>query len=128
MVVKSARLLCRLVVAGLGFGSAARLDSLQGCNHLWQHLLITEGCLDYHTMFNGNLPYDEYYNPQHKQRYVSRVPPQRAVLLISPHRNPPQSQSEDTVQIALGKLKSRSINNLDAKPALLLRLFPYIAQ
>lgn len=52
---------------GPGSGSAAQLASPRGHNHLWHHLLITESCLDYHTTFNGRLPYDEYHNPQHKR-------------------------------------------------------------
>lgn len=107
MAVTSAHLTAASVLlveaAGLGFGSAAQLNSPQGCNHLRQHLLITEGCLDYHTMFNGKLPYDEYH--QHKEQYIFCVPPQSTVLLISPHQvpPPPYSQTQYTVKIALGK-------------------------
>lgn len=99
MAVTSAHLTAASVLlveaAGLGFGSAAQLNSPQGCNHLRQHLLITEGCLDYHTMFNGKLPYDEYH--QHKEQYIFCVPPQSTVLLISPHQVPPTPLFSDSV-------------------------------
>lgn len=52
--------------AELHSGSAAPHSSPQGCNHLQHHLLITQGCLDYHTMFNGKLADDEYCNTQQK--------------------------------------------------------------
>lgn len=117
MAVKSAHLTAASVLlveaAGLGFGSAAQLNSPQGCNHLLQHLLITEGCLDYHTMFNGKLPYDEYH--QHKERYIFCVLPQSTVLLISPHQIPPPPLTlRLSIQYTLhwenvGKVKNRSI-------------------
>lgn len=76
----------------LGSGSAAQLASPQGRNHLRHHLLITEGCLDYHTAFNGTLPYDEYHNPQHKWHcYTFCVPSQSASSLISPQKTTPPS-------------------------------------
>lgn len=58
-----------LFSAVLGSGSAAQLSSPQGCSHLRHHLLITDGCLDYHTAFNGKMAFDESCNTQHKWCY-----------------------------------------------------------
>ena len=83
------RWLWRVLIAALGSGSAAQLASPQGCNHLRHHLLITEGCLDYHTMFNGEPPYYEYHNPQHKWRSHSVSLHRALPCWFSDPRNPP---------------------------------------
>lgn len=116
--------------ADLGTGSAAQLTSPQGCNHLWQHLLITEGCLDYHIMFNGKLPYDEFHNLHHKQHYSSRVLFPESFLQISAPKSSFlwEPQAQHTVKIALrpeGKVgkKKESIkpDTMDANCALIFK-------
>lgn len=106
MAVKSSHLraACGPLLCWVGSGSAAQLASPQGCNHLRHHLLITEGCLDYHTTFNGRLPSDEYHNTQHK-RYKFYVPSQSAGLLTSTQKPPLPPQSHHTVEIVWGNME-----------------------
>lgn len=57
--------------AALGFSSLTLLSSGLQLSAAPSTVLITWGCLDCHTMFNGKLTYDEYCDTQHKRCYYS---------------------------------------------------------